>query len=71
MPFFTIDWSEVVDFSYTLESDTADEAYKKFWEVYPYMDMSYFTDSTLLEDSITMSMAGHEIESVDMNTPIV
>jgi len=65
MAMFTIDWSEMVDFSYTLESDTADEAYKKFREIYPYTDMSYVTDSTLLEDSITMSMDGYEVELMD------
>ena len=62
---FTINWSEMVDFSYTLESDNADEAYKKFREIYPHTDMSYVTDSTLLEDSITMSMDGYEVELMD------
>lgn len=71
MPLFTIDWSEIVDFSYTLESDNADEAYEKFREIYPYTDMSYHTDSTLLEDSITMSMDGHEVEFVDSSIPVV
>lgn len=71
MPLFTIDWSEIVDFSYTIESDNADEAYEKFREIYPYTDMSYHTDSTLLEDSITISTNGHEMEFVDSNTLIV
>ena len=62
---FTINWSEMVDFSYTLESDNADEAYKKFREICPYTDMSYVTDSTLIENSITMSMDGYEVELMD------
>ena len=65
MPMFTIEWSEMVDFSYTLEGDDANEAYKKFREIYPYTDMSYVTDSTLIENSITMSMDGYEVELVD------
>jgi hypothetical protein len=65
MPMFTIEWSEMVDFLYTLESDNADEAYKKFREIYPYTDMSYVADSTLIENSITMSMDGYEVELMD------